>query len=275
VNNLDDLLNNTDFSQNSTNKAAIKAMLLNKLKYKERKNYSRGAYMKKNRIRPYAVAAAITVTVLIAACSAFYAEDIKNVIQQFTVGQYATYVSYDNSGDIVRSSTGEAQVRLNNAGDEFSVAFTGAVFTYEAEIEQEKGLVTYFETIDDVKPYLAFNPLMSVYLPIGFTLDRISLYNDENGLPLPLGSNMYLNVYYTDVEKTKQIYVQLRLMNEQNAFVASAGNDMRHISINGHDGVVESNNVHVEIDGVMYMILAGRAEGVTQDDVIRMAKSLQ
>jgi hypothetical protein len=230
--------------------------------------------MKKNRFKPYIVAAAITVTVLIAACSAFYAEDIKNAIQQFTVGQHATFVSYDNS-DIVRSGRGEAQLRQNDVGDEISVVFTEAVFSYKAEIEREKGLVTYFETIDDVKPYLAFNPLMPVYLPVGFALDRISLYNDENGLPLPLGSNMYLNVYYTDVEKTKQIYVQLRLMDEQSAFVASAGNDMRYISINGHEGVVEGNNVNVEIDGVMYMIMAGRADGVTQNDVIRMAKSLQ
>jgi hypothetical protein len=50
---------------------------------------------------------------------------------------------------------------------------------------------------------------------------------------------------------------------------------MRYITVNGHKGVVDGNNVHVEIDGVMYMILAGRSEGVTQNDVIKMAETLK
>ncbi|MDR0315754.1 MAG: DUF4367 domain-containing protein, partial [Treponema sp.] len=125
------------------------------------------------------------------------------------------------------------------------------------------------------KPYLAFNPLMPVFVPNGFSIDRICQFKDENGGLPPLGSSMYLEVYYTNADKTQQIYMQVRMMNEESGFTASAGPDMRYITVNGHKGVVDGNNVHVEIDGVMYMILAGRSDGVTQQDVIKMAETLK
>jgi hypothetical protein len=87
---------------------------------------------------------------------------------------------------------------------------------------------------------------------------------------------MYLNVYYTNADKSQQIYMQIRKMNEETGFTASGSPDMRYISINGHEGVVAVKSVYVEIDGVMYMILADfTADGVTQQDVIKMAESLR
>ena len=273
--NLEDLLNSTDFSQDNKKKEAIKAMLLNTLKREEQENHTRrGISMKKNRARPYAVAvaAAFTVCVLIVACG----EDIAKAVQQFTVGRYAVYFTSDDA--INNSYTPDAEkVKQFEAESGISISggFSKVLFSYEAEIESEKGKVAYFDTIDDVKPYLAFNPLMPVALPTGFALDRISLYCEEDGRPLPLGSNMYLNVYYTNAEKTQQIYMQLRLMNEETAFSSGTHNMMRYIFINGQKGVVEDKNVDVEIGGVMYMIMAGRAESVTQNDIIKMAESLR
>jgi len=251
----------------------MKAMLLNQLKREEQENHARGGIsMKKNSLRPYAAAvvAALTVCVLIAACG----EDIAKAVQQFTVGRYATYfITHDAINNSYTPDARQAKQLDADIGIKVLGGFSEALFSYEAEIESEKGHVTYFDTIDDVKPYLAFSPLMPVALPTGFALDRISVYNDD-GRPLPFGSNMYLNVYYTNTEKTQQIYMQIRLMNEETAFSSGAYN-MRYIFINGQKGVVEDKNADVEINGVMYMIIAGRAESVTQDDVIRMAESLR
>ena len=257
---LEDLLNNTDFSQESKNKENIKAMLLNKHVTKQTKNNTRGGIiLNKNRFRkPYAIAAAIVAGVLIAACSVFYGEQIINGVMQLTIGRHATFIVYEDSRNIA-TAPADMQVR----------------FDYHAEIEREKSLVTYFDTIDDVKPYLAFEPLMPFFIPAGFTLDRISLHNDENGLPFQANSSWYLDVHYTNAAKTQQIYMQLRLMDEETGFTASANSDMRSISINGNEGVVFGNNVIVEIEGVMYLILAGWAESVAQDEVIRMAESLR
>jgi hypothetical protein len=286
--NLEELLNDTDFSQDSRNKEAIKARLLGK--------YAKGEIsMKRFRFKPVYVAAAavFAVGITMAACG----EDIIKIVQQFTVGKHATFVTYDDDtntrstvqGDIFTDEeiaaarlTGQDLIREMDDGSVIAVRFNDDVFSYEKEIEREKstatygGAVTYFDTVDDVKPYLAFNPLMPVSLPTGFALDRISLFNDENGGPLPLGSGMYLNVYYTNAGKTQQIYMQLRMMNEESGFTASGSPDMRYITINGHKGVVAVKSVHVEIDGVMYMILADYSgDGVTQQDVIKMAESLR
>jgi hypothetical protein len=45
--NLEDLLNNTDFSQESKNKEVIKAMLLNTIKNEEQKKYSKDRVVRK------------------------------------------------------------------------------------------------------------------------------------------------------------------------------------------------------------------------------------
>jgi hypothetical protein len=264
---LEDLLDNTDFSQDSRNKEAIKARLLDTLKKGD-------LSMKRFRFKPkYAVAAAavVAVGITMAACG----EEIVRIVQQFTVGKHATFVAYED--DANARLTGQVLTREMDDGSVIAFSFNDGVFSYEKEIEWEKSTVTYFNTINDVKPYLAFNSLMPVSLPSGFALDRISLFHDdENGGPLPLGSAMYLNVYYTDADKTQQIYMQLRKMNEETGFVASGSPDMRYITLSGHKGVVAVKSVHVEIDGVMYMILADfTADAVTQQDVIRMAESLK
>jgi hypothetical protein len=263
---LEELLNNTDFSQDSRNKEAIKARLLGK--------YAKGEIsMRKFRFKPVYVAAAAVLAagILIAACG----EEMVKIVQQFTVGKHATFVAGDDTVN-ARSNTEETQSLVLETDNYVIVSeFRDAVFNYEKEIEREKNTVTYFDTLNDVEPYLAFNPLMPVSLPSGFTLDRISLFNDENGHPLPLGSNMYLNVYYTDADKAQQIYMQIRLMDEETAFWASGSHDMRYISINGHESVVDGKNVYAEINSIMYMILADRAEGITQDDVIKIAESLR
>jgi hypothetical protein len=253
-----------------------------------------------------AVTAVFAVGITIAACGEDIGDFAQKIVQQFTVGKHATFVNVEDGarsvtinteeGTVTRYKTynddlstyftdeeianarltGQTLTREMDDGSVIGVSFNDGVFSYEKEIEREKSTVTYFNTINEVKPYLAFNPLMPVSLPKGFALDRISLFHDENGGPLPLGSGMYLNVYYTDADKRQQIYMQLRKMNEESAFIASSSPDMRYITINGHKGVVAVKSVHVEIDGVMYMILADfTADGVTQQDVIKMAETLK
>jgi len=263
--NLEDLLTNTDFSQDSRNREAMKATLLDTCKREEQK-YAKGGIIMKFRARPRyiaAVAAVLSVAVLIAACG----EEMVRAIQQFSVGRHASFVVYNGRNNVCLN-TEETQGKITEE-------FIGPVFSYEAEMEREKDIVTYFDTIDDVKPYLAFNPLIPAFVPGNFTLDRISLFNDENGSHLQLGANIFLNVYYANTDKTQQIYMQLRVMNEETAFISTASHDMRYVLINGYEGVVDDKDVHVEMDGVMYMILAGRAASVTQDDMIRMAASLR
>ena len=72
--NLEDLLKNTDFSQDSMNKEAIKTMLLNTFKCGEPKKYARDwLSIRKNRFKPYAATTdvALAVGILVAACGEY------------------------------------------------------------------------------------------------------------------------------------------------------------------------------------------------------------
>ena len=53
----------------------------------------------------------------------------------------------------------------------------------------------------------------------------------------------------------------------------SSSRELRRITVNGYEGIVDEKSISVGIDGVMYTIQAGRCESVTQGDVIGMAES--
>ena len=295
---LDDMLSNTDFSHESTNREAIKAKLLQN--FNENQNYAKGKIiMKKNHFK-LMLTAAVFVVLTFGISMVAYGDNMIKIIKQFMVGEHAKFTVADNRNssraipDAIKGQLFDAEGNelvefpedsgeiYNNLGErvtEISIENEDGsmvkISTYDACSELDENMYTYFDTIDDVKPYLAFDPLMPNLLPDGFAIDRICLFNDENGNPAPLGSNKYLSVYFTDADKSQEIYMQLRLMDEETGFESSASNDIREITINGHKGVIDGKNVDIEINGVMYMIMAGSCNNVTQDAVIKMAESLK
>lgn len=300
---LEDLLRNTDFSRESTNKNSIKQRLLSGIH--ENQNNANGVInMKKRGIKPAFIIAA-TVALTLVFTIAVNAETIIGIIERFTVGEHAEYfVTVD---DVTRSREIPEQMRgqlfdadgneltefpddpseIYDSNGSLATAITfenedGSMFkvmvnegSEQDHADREKAISTYFDTIDDVKPWLAFEPLMPGVLPDGFAIDRISLFNDENGETAPLGSNKYMNLYFANAEKTQEIYMQVRKMDDETGYGADASPEMRAITVNGNPGVIDGKNLDVEIDGVMYMIMANRCESVTQADVIAMAESLK
>ena len=299
---LDDMLNNTDFSHESTNREAIKASLL--LNFNEKQNYPKGKIiMKKNHFK-LALTAAVIVVLTFGISIVAYGDNMINIIKQFMVGEHAkfTVAEHRNStrpipdglkgqlfdadgNELVEFPDDEKEI-YNNLGESATIICTenddGSSFkiaTYD-ELDKERSkseenMYTYFDTIDDVKPYLAFDPLMPSLLPEGFSVDRIGLFNNKDGSPEPLGSNKYLSVYFTNADKSQEIYMQFRLMDDETGFEGSASKDIRPITVNGNQGVIDGKNADIEINGVMYMIMAGSCNDVTQDDVLKMAESLK
>jgi hypothetical protein len=274
--NLEDMLGNTDFSR-SGNKDAMKNRLLLML---EENNSAKGMIIMKQ-LRFKTIAA---VVLLLGIPMAFYGRDMIRIIRQFTVGEHATFTIIDDGGREperidaeqrlewakahVAANPGHILGWIEENGDRTFVSAAG-VMTVKAADE----IYTYFNTVDDAKPYLAFSPLMPGILPDGFALDRIGIVNVENGRLDP-NSSKYLSVFFVDAGKSQEIYMQIKLMDEETAFGSSHNSlEMRSITVNGYEGVVDGKSIHVEIDGIMYMIRAS-GEDVTQEDVIRMAESL-
>jgi len=239
--------------------------------------------MKKFRLKTMYAAAAAAV-LMFGISMAVYGKDVIRIIRQFTVGEHATFTLIDDSSH-KNHSRPDMMARINPyMADKDGIE---GIREYRDEngrtilvSSAPAGVVdleiyTYFDTLNDVKPYLAFSPLLPGLLPDGFALDRIGMFNDENGSPGPLGAGKYLSVYFADDGRTQEIYMQIRLMDEETAFESSSSSrELRRITVNGYEGVVDGKSISVEIDGVVYMIQAGRCESVTQEDVIRMAESL-
>lgn len=297
---LEDMLRSTDFSRESANRDAIKQRLLSGIH--ENQNMTGEMDMKKRSIKPVFIIAA-TIALTLAFTIVANAETIMGIIGQFTLGEHAKYSVtddrepsreipaqiqgqlfdaegteltefpedaseiYDANGERAMTITG-----VNEDGSMFKVDVTPSGGTKQ---EYESAHSTYFDTFDDVKPWLAFDLLAPGVLPDGFAIDRIFLYNGENGETAPLGENKYLSVYYKNTDKTQEIYLQVRLMDAETGFEAGASPEMREITINGNPGVLDGKHLDVEIDGVMYMIMANSCESVTQADVIAMAESLK
>jgi hypothetical protein len=293
---LEDMLKNTDFSDES-DKAAMKSRLLTK--FSETQNNKQGEiYMKKRVFRPAVIAAAIVITTF-ALTAAVNAGSIMNIIHTFTIGDHAEYsvVEYPD-GVLEELQTRRSEIPAEIQGQLFDKE--GSVLTeypedgklYNADgipvvvrdssdggytiksvEENENEMYTRFDTIAEAEPYLAFDPLMPDTLPEGFALNSIAVFNGEDGKPV--SENKYLEMFFSNAGESQEIYVQLRLMDEETRFDNAVSPEARKISINGSIGIIDGKMLNVEIDGVMYMISALNCESVSQDDMIAMAESLK
>lgn len=145
------------------------------------------------------------------------------------------------------------------------------VLTKKERNEQLNAQMTTMTNPEEARPYLAFNFSLPSYLPKGYAFDRIQLFNDEKGKPKK--NCEYAYVYFSNGDHDKDIYLQLRLMNEKTAYTADFGN-VEEIKINGNKGVIYGGNIDVEIDGVMYMLTTG-ASKIDRAQLIKIAESIQ
>lgn len=88
-----------------------------------------------------------------------------------------------------------------------------------------------------------------------------------------LWNSEYANVYFTNGDHAKDIFLQLRLMNEETAYQADIS-AVEEIEVNGNKGVIGEGSLDVEINGVMYMLRAGASE-IDQAQLIKIAESIK
>jgi hypothetical protein len=297
---LEELLK-TDFSQESNSKEKMLNQLL--LKIEEQKcsvNKKENFTMKKSFIKPAFVAAVIAVSIIGLAMTS-YGQDFYRVIKEVLVGEHARYIVteqtgaqadvpalpdelkgklYDRDGNVLEQFPENGEI-YNRNGEKLILqsVYTGdgnklAALTEKEYDELQKSKLddyTVMTDFEEAKSYLSFDFSLPAYLPEGYVFDRIRLYNDETGKPIK--NCDYADVYFTNGDHARDIYLQLRLMNEETAYEASIGN-VEEIDINGNKGVIGEGSIDVEIDGVMYMIRV-HASGIDNEQLIKMAESIK
>lgn len=297
----------TDFSRESDSKERILEHLLLKIPYqKTKESKKKGFYMRKISIqkkaaRPLAAAAAIAIFIGGFSMTSF-GQDLYQSVKTIFVGEHAQYFDYqqeeasgktyaipeelegklyDKDGNILEKLTDTDRI-YNKDGEE--VIISAMIYQDEngKEIRKVEALTkaemaaredSQMTTLTDpeaAKPYLAFDFSLPAYLPKGYAFDRIQLFNDENGNPVE--NCEYAYVYFSNGDKEKEIYLQLRLMNEETAY-AGDFKDAKPVKINGHEGVMNDRQLDVEIDGVMYMFF-GQNAGIHGSELLKIAESL-
>ncbi|MDX9871555.1 MAG: DUF4367 domain-containing protein [Clostridia bacterium] len=292
----------TDFSRESDSQEKILNQILNKLENSRNiiEDKKESLPMKKIFVKPIFTAAMVVVLITGFVTTSF-GQDLWRIIKEISVGKHAKYTViertgtpdltipeelkgklYDKSGNVLAYFPENGAI-YNQRGEEVLISVVvyenedGSVVTKiealskEEQAARETSQMTTLTDPESAKPYLAFDFSLPAYLPEGYAFDRIQLFNDENGQPVE--NCEYASVYFSNGDQAKDIYLQLRLMNEETAYEADIGN-VDEVEINGHKGIIGESNLDIEIDGVMYMFMAG-ASGINNEQLFKMAESIR
>jgi len=180
---------------------------------------------------------------------------------------------YDKNGRLIET-IGEMENGIYNADGEAVMIINDesgnpAITTLEEENARLAQVTTLFDHWEDAKPYLAFDIHSFGYIPADYELVGYRIYNDENGQPAQDTKCLEMN-FYKDGDLNDYIFVQIRYMDEETGFT-TGGPDLKKITINGYEAMLDDSNVDILIDNVMYMIMA---KNLPQEEVLKMAESL-
>ncbi|MBD2862851.1 DUF4367 domain-containing protein [Paenibacillus oceani] len=117
--------------------------------------------------------------------------------------------------------------------------------------------------------YTSFHVLLPAYQPSGYTFDRAEFYKDEQGT---VSGSKYIDIYYTNPETGKFIYMQQRHADEETAFSQSTTHQVNRVQVNHTDAVmIGEHSIDWEAGGVLYGITA---KGLSKDEILKIAESI-
>lgn len=286
----------TDFSSASSSKEDILNRMLLKIENQEYNDDKYNFIKKRSFVKPIFIASIITV-LLIGFAVTSYSQDLYKGIKEIFIGKYAKYIEtetqkstpdltipdelkgklYDKDGSILKyfpedgkiyNQTGEIVILSVLTSQNENKSFE--VLTAKEYNDRQNSKMTSMTSLEEAKSYLAFDFSLPGYIPQGYAFDRIQLMNDDNGKPIK--NCKYAYVYFSNNYNTKEIYLQLRLMAKETDYEASIGN-IEEIEINGNKGIIGKGYIHIEINDVMYMLMACDS-GIDNEQLIKMAESI-
>lgn len=295
--NLDKMLR-TDFSREARHKQETLDELLKTLENGNRAEHEHervSMLMKKRKIAGVLVA---SLTLLLSMTTFAYGGEILRVIKEITVGNHAKFVVaeqtstlaiptglegklFDENGNVltafpeddspIYTESGEKIDHLTNKiwADESGEHVELAIVTETEAQRNDEKVFTSTSSKEEARQYTMFDFKTPSYLPAGYEQITYKMFNGEDGQPSP--ECKYLTVEYKNTDGD-MIYCQMRYMDDETAFVASAGSDIDKMNINGYEAAISEAGVDIEIDGIMYMFMNGT---IGHDEFVKIASSLQ
>ncbi|WP_250228820.1 DUF4367 domain-containing protein [Anaeropeptidivorans aminofermentans] len=300
----------TDFSSESNSKEELLHRLILKINNTHEEAEGDQYFMNKLKFRKKLFKPAVALGAMALLFFGFsmtsYGEELYTTIKEIFVGKYAHYsVSeinstekpedrdytipeslegklYDDEGNVLEALKENTRI-YDNKGQELTLSvkiYTDEngntieeieALTAEEKAAQREMNMTSFSDPEKAREYLNFDFSLPSYMPEGYRFYQMMLFNDESGTPVK--DSDYAYAYFTNGDHTKDLYLQLRHMNESTAFSADLG-DIEEIEINGHTAVKGQKFVDVEINGVMYFF-ASVDSGISTDELVKMAETIQ
>lgn len=270
-----------DFSE-SSNKEAVFHKALNNINEHKGENIMK----KSNRIKRPAIAVATFAFVCIALMQTSFAQDfaeriIKTInlghisavqveepqIEDFTVPDELKGKIFDKEGKPVEDFSQVSDGKIYTADGEEIVAFVDGEIVTASDEEGEYKIV---KDPTELNNYTCFNVILPSYLPEGYKFDRAEFIKHDDGTV----SDKYINLYFTNKETGKYIFMQQRFACEETKSVSSTDGKIEKIKVNGVDAILSDNRyIDWEANNVIYA-LSGRGE-ITKEELIKIAKSIK
>lgn len=285
------MLADQDFSKNSNKEEIFKKTLKNIDRYKGEDN------MKKvNKIRrPIAKVASFALVCILGISlmqTSFAQNFMDKVVKTITLG-HITIVQdepetksypipdelkgkvFDKDGNPVEVFSKDKKIYTADGeeivGFDFEregIIITAAQAQQENEMMKEKTLIV--KDPNKLNNYTCFNVILPSYLPKGYAFDRAEFYKDEKGV---VENTKYINLYFTNKETGKYIFMQQRFADDETAYEAGTDGKIEKIKINGVDAIMSDNRtIDLEANGVLYS-LHGR--GIAKNELIKIAESIK
>ncbi|MEF2966368.1 DUF4367 domain-containing protein [Paenibacillus sp. M1] len=181
---------------------------------------------------------------------------------------------FDRNGQALYEVDGKTGPIYTAEGEEIEGIENGEVITKSEAEAKDKEIrtrkITDPTALDD---YTNFKVGLPAYLPEGYAFDRAEQYMDEQGNASP----KYIDLYFTNGENGKQIYIQERYADEETAYIQSTTGTVESVKVNEADAVIiNGKTIDWEADGILYSVMVKEmGEPIEKSELIRIAESVK
>jgi hypothetical protein len=280
-------LSNKDFSKDS-NKQAV----FNKTLKSISENKGENIMKKTNKFKRAAIAVASIGIVSLSLMQTSFAQDIADkVIRTISLGhigvvqiepsetkeikimdEYKGKI-FDKQGNQIEVLTAENNKELYTAkGEKIANMQDGKIVTVAEYEKTHKDAVVEVKDSSKLNEYTCFDVKLPTFLPEGYKFDRAEVYKQDNETKIE--NSKYINLYFTNKETGKSIFMQQRLPDETTKYVSGTDGKIEETKINGVSAIISDDKIiEWETKNALYS-LSGRGE-IDKSELIKIAESIK
>lgn len=174
---------------------------------------------------------------------------------------------FDKDGNEIKEFTKDFHGEIYTVDGEKIVSFANKEIVTEKQKEESQLIV---KDKKELNQYTSFKVKLPSYLPKGYEFEKATFFKGESGT---VKNTDYIDLYFTNKETGKYIFMQQRRASKETAYEAGTEGKVEKVKVNGVDALVYDNTIDWEYNGVIYG-MHGRG-GATNNELIKIAESIK